>query len=66
MKQNGNKMETNGNQNELKVKIIFNETKWKQNGNQNNQNNQNELKVKINKILLFQFLSILYIKKSIL
>jgi len=56
-------METNGNQNELKVKIIFNETKWKQNGNQNN---QNELKVKINKILLFQFLSILYIKKSIL
>ena len=37
-------METNGNQNELKVKIIFNETKWKQNGNQNS---QNELKVKI-------------------
>ena len=40
MKQNGNKMETNG--------------------------NQNELKVKINKILLFQFLSILYKKESIL
>jgi len=41
MKQNGNQ----NSQNELKVKIIFNETKWKQNGNQNS---QNELKVKIN------------------
>jgi len=40
MKQNGNQ----NNQDKLKVKIIFNEIKWKQNGNQNS---QNKLKVKI-------------------